>query len=83
LANDQFAAEDILASEENRSAIREALQQLLEDDRKVLVMKYSLNWSSAQMAKAMICSAAAIDMRLSRARRRLAELLGEQGYRND
>ncbi len=83
LPNDRFAAEDILASDENRTAIRDALQQLLEDDRKVLVMKYSLNWSSLQMAKAMICSAAAIDMRLSRARRRLAELLHEQGYEND
>jgi len=80
VANERFAPEDILASEENREAIRDALTQLLEDDRKVLVMKYSLNWSSAQMAKAMVCSAAAIDMRLSRARRRLAELLGEQGY---
>ena len=83
MANDRFAPEDILASEENRDAIREALQQLLEDDRKVLVMKYALDWSSAKMAKAMGCSAAAIDMRLSRARRRLAEQLGEQGYDNE
>lgn len=83
MPNGRFAAEDILASDENRTAIRDALQQLLEDDRKVLVMKYSLNWSSLQMAKAMICSAAAIDMRLSRARRRLAELLQEQGYDNE
>lgn len=83
MANDRFAVEDVLASEENRDAIREALQQLLEDDRKVLVMKYALSWSSAQMAKAMICSAAAIDMRLSRARRRLAELLGEVGYEHE
>lgn len=83
IAQQRFVPEEILASEENRLAIRGALQQLLEDDRKVLVMKYSLNWSSAQMAKAMVCSAAAIDMRLSRARRRLAELLQEQGYSND
>jgi DNA-directed RNA polymerase specialized sigma24 family protein len=53
---------------------------MLEDDRKVLVMKYSLGWSSAQMAIVMDCTAAAIDMRLSRARRRLAETLEEQGY---
>jgi len=56
---------------------------MLEDDRKVLVMKYSLDWSSAQMAKVMDSTAAAVDMRLSRARRRLAELLEEQGYSND
>jgi RNA polymerase sigma-70 factor (ECF subfamily) len=83
MPNDRFSPEDILSSSENREAVRDALQLLLEDDRKVLVMKYALNWSSAQMAKAMVCSAAAIDMRISRARRRLAELLEEQGYENN
>ena len=83
LSKERIAPEDMLASDENREAIREALQMMLEDDRKVLVMKYALSWSSAQMAKVMVCSPAAIDMRLSRARRRLAELLEEQGYNND
>lgn len=83
MVNQRFDPEDILASDENREAIRDALQKMLEDDRKVLVMKYALNWSSAQMAKVMVCSAAAIDMRLSRARRRLAELLEEQGYEHE
>ena len=83
MSNERFAPEQILASDENREAVREALQEMLEDDRKVLVMKYSLDWSSAQMAKVMACTAAAVDMRLSRARRRLAELLEEQGYSND
>ncbi|MEQ9410628.1 MAG: sigma-70 family RNA polymerase sigma factor [Fuerstiella sp.] len=83
MGNERFSPEELLASDENREAIREALQQMLEDDRKVLVMKYALNWSSAQMAKVMICSAAAIDMRLSRARRRLAEILEEQGYSHE
>lgn len=83
MANEKFAPEDILASDENRGAIREALLLMLEDDRKVLVMKYSLNWSSAQMAKVMMCSPAAIDMRLSRARRRLVEVLEEQGYSHE
>lgn len=83
LSKERFEPEEILSFDENREAIREALLLLLEDDRKVLVMKYALNWSSAKMAKAMACSAAAIDMRLSRARRRLAELLLEQGYNND
>ena len=83
LSNERFSPEDIMSSDENREAIRDALQMMLEDDRKVLVMKYALSWTSAQMAKVMICSAAAVDMRLSRARRRLAELLSEQGYEND
>ncbi|MEO2019512.1 MAG: sigma-70 family RNA polymerase sigma factor [Fuerstiella sp.] len=83
MSSERFAPEQILASDENREAVRGALQQMLEDDRKVLVMKYALDWSSAQMAKVMACTAAAVDMRLSRARRRLAELLEEQGYSND
>ncbi|MEZ6123861.1 MAG: sigma-70 family RNA polymerase sigma factor [Planctomycetaceae bacterium] len=83
LVQDRISPQEFLVGDENRSVIREALQQLLEDDRKVLVMKYSLNWSAAQMATAMDCSAPAIDMRLSRARRRLAELLEEQGYHHD
>ena len=80
---ERFEPEELMASDENRESVREALKMMIEDDRKVLVMKYSLNWSSAQMAKVMVCSAAAIDMRLSRARRRLAELLEEQGYAHE
>ena len=83
MSNERFAPEQLMASDENREAVRGALKQMLEDDRKVLVMKYALDWSSAQMAKVMACTAAAVDMRLSRARRRLAELLEEQGYSND
>ena len=79
-ANHTVSAEDLMSSEENREAVREALAHMIEDDRKVLVMKYALNWSSAQIATAMDSSPAAIDMRLSRARKRLAELLLEQGF---
>jgi DNA-directed RNA polymerase specialized sigma24 family protein len=42
-----------------------------------------MDWSAAQIATVMDCSAAAIDMRLSRARRRLAEVLAERGFQND
>lgn len=75
MAQQPISPAALMESEENRAAVREALQRLLEDDRKVLVMKYSLGWSSAQIAIAMDSSSTAIDMRLSRARRRLAELL--------
>ncbi|MCR9199365.1 MAG: sigma-70 family RNA polymerase sigma factor [Planctomycetaceae bacterium] len=81
--SERSAPEDLMSSDENREVVREALTKMIEDDRKVLVMKYALNWSSAQMAKVMVCTAAAIDMRLSRARRRLAELLVEQGYAHE
>ena len=79
-AGHRESAEDILRFSERQGQIRKAMQELNEDDRKVLVMKYSMDWSAAQMATVMDCSAAAIDMRLSRARRRLAEVLTEQGF---
>jgi RNA polymerase sigma-70 factor (ECF subfamily) len=72
-----------MALNERQAIIRGALQELNGDDRKVLVMKYSMDWSAAQMASVMDCSPAAIDMRLSRARRRLADLLIERGLRYD
>jgi RNA polymerase sigma-70 factor (ECF subfamily) len=72
-----------MALAERQAQIRGALQELNDDDRKVLVMKYSMDWSAAQIATVMDCSAAAIDMRLSRARRRLAEILTERGFQND
>ena len=68
---------------ERQNQVRTALKELNEDDRKVLVMKYSMDWSAAQMATVMDCSPAAIDMRLSRARRRLAEVLVDQGFEYD
>jgi RNA polymerase sigma factor (sigma-70 family) len=68
---------------ERQQQVRAALAELNEDDRRVLVMKYSMDWSAAQMGTVMGCTAAAIDMRLSRARRRLAEILVERGYQHE
>ncbi|MEY3458603.1 MAG: polymerase sigma factor YlaC [Planctomycetota bacterium] len=78
-----LTAEQKLQLSERQQQIREALRLLNEDDRRVLVMKYSMDWSSAQMAGVMECSVAAVDMRLSRARRRLAEILTERGFRDE
>ncbi|HQX50794.1 MAG TPA: sigma-70 family RNA polymerase sigma factor [Planctomycetaceae bacterium] len=82
-AGQRNSEEDLLLLSERQEQIRGALGELNEDDRKVLVMKYSMDWSAAQMATVMDCSAAAIDMRLSRARRRLAEILVERGFEYD
>ena len=77
------SAEELFSLCERQKQVRSALSELNEDDRRVLVMKYSMDWSAAQMATVMDCSAAAIDMRLSRARRRLAEILVERGFNNE
>jgi RNA polymerase sigma factor (sigma-70 family) len=87
-AMDEFAVrpqspEELMGFAEKQSQIRDALKEMNEDDRKVLVMKYGLDWSAAKMAKVLNCSTAALDMRMSRARRRLADVLTERGFDND
>ena len=65
---------------ETQSRVRFCLSQLREADREALVLRYALGWSSARMATVLGVSATAIDMRLSRARRRLAEQLRDDGF---
>jgi len=72
-----------LLGEEQRGQIRSALQELKEADRKVLILRYALNWSSQRIGETLETSAAAVDMRLSRARQRLAEILEQQGFDHD
>lgn len=69
--------------EELQSRVREALDQLRIEDREVLVLRYALGWSSHRMASVLESSASAIDMRLSRARKRLAELFEQLGVGHD
>ena len=68
-----------MAGEELRVQVRTALLELKDEDREVLVLRYALGWSSNRIAISMDSSPAAVDMRLSRARRRLAVILEEAG----
>ena len=65
----------ILEQDELHSRVREALSRLRTEDREVLVLRYALDWSSHRIGMALNITSAAVDMRLSRARRRLAEIL--------
>lgn len=69
----------LLEGRELRGEVRKGLSELKTEDREVLVLRYALGWSSNRIAQTMDSSAAAIDMRLSRARRRLAAILEEAG----
>ena len=69
-----------LEADETQGRVRESLARLREDDRQVLVLRYALDWSSARIAETLDSTPAAIDMRLSRARKRLAELLTADGF---
>jgi RNA polymerase sigma-70 factor (ECF subfamily) len=69
--------------EELRDAVRAGLTELKLADREVLVLRYSLNWSSIRIAEVLETTASAIDMRLSRARKRLAEILEKSGVEHE
>ncbi len=72
-----------LVENELQGEIREALQSLRSEDRIVLILRYALNWSSHQMGQALEVSPQAIDMRLSRARKRLGEAFEQMGITNE
>ena len=73
----------LLSNRETRNQVRDAMGQLRDEDREVLVLRYSMNWSSNRIAETLNVSPAAIDMRLSRARKRLACLLEEAGISHE
>lgn len=72
-----------LLGSEQRDQIRAALQALKEEDREALILRYALDWSSQRIGETLGSSAAAVDMRLSRARQRLANELEQRGFQND
>lgn len=68
-----------LARRELNEAVRNAMNQLKLADREVLVLRYALDWSSHRIAETLNTTSSAVDMRLSRARKRLAEVLERAG----
>lgn len=66
---------EIAEKKEIHALIRRGISQLKLEDREVLVLRYSMGWPSARIAETLNSTASAVDMRLSRARRRLAEIL--------
>jgi len=59
--------------------VRAALARLEPHDREVLALKYALDWNTRRIATALGLTPGAVDMRVSRARRRIAELLSTSG----
>jgi len=60
---------------EDRCAVRRAIDELDDVSRSVVLLKYYEGLSSKEIGLRLGLAATAVDMRLSRARRRLAELL--------
>jgi RNA polymerase sigma-70 factor (ECF subfamily) len=79
LVTDYQDPRDAAEFDEFHQLVRTSLSRLRLEDREVLILKYALEWSSARIGDCLDLSAEAVDMRLSRARRRLAEILKDAG----
>ncbi|MEM8866154.1 MAG: sigma-70 family RNA polymerase sigma factor [Planctomycetota bacterium] len=66
---------DWLLAEEQRGLVRRALASLPSRDAEVLLLKYTQDWSYAQLAEHLGVSESAIDGRLQRARKKLRAAL--------
>ena len=73
------APEDDLMRYEGHTLVRDALRDLREDDRLVLILRYGLGYSTKRISALMETSVPSADLRLTRARRRLARALGRRG----
>lgn len=66
---------DWLVQGELNKAVREALAGLREQDREILVLKYTENWSYSELARHLGASIGTIEYRLIRARKALRQQL--------
>ena len=73
----------IVANQELHDQVRKALNGLRPDDREILVLRYALGWPSSRIGETLELSTSAVDMRLSRARQRLADILEQAGVEYD
>lgn len=79
LADTVYCPQNAAMTVELRKQVADAMAQLDADDREMLAMRYVLDWPSSRIGEAMGISAPAVDMRMSRARSRLAKILGSIG----
>jgi RNA polymerase sigma factor (sigma-70 family) len=67
--------EDQLETQETIQQVHQAIQQLKQSDREIIVLRYLEEQSIEQIAQMLGSSRGTIDVRLSRARRRLEQIL--------
>ena len=70
---------DTVVENEQSAQVRGFLAELSEPDREILTLRYTMDYGSAEIADILNINTAAVHMRLSRARQRLAERLAAQG----
>jgi RNA polymerase sigma-70 factor (ECF subfamily) len=85
LADDRPGEEPLpqehVALAQRRNRLRAALRQLPAADRSVLALAYVEELAHADIARIEGCSAGAVKVRLHRARRKLAEIMGDEPTR--
>lgn len=64
-----------IMAEEQRGEVQQALTQLKSQDREILMLKYTENWSYADIAKHLGVKLNTVEYRLMKARKRLRTLL--------
>lgn len=70
---------DWLLADERRDAVRSALERLRDQDRELLLLKYTEEWKYQQIAEHLGITETAVEARLHRARKRLRrELTAEE-----
>ena len=79
LRADKPSPADVMEQQEQFARVRAELAELSDDDRQVLTLRYALDYDAAAIAEALGVNVAAVHMRLSRARARLADRLTRRG----
>ncbi len=64
-----------LLADEEVELVRNAMDQISEEDREVLLLKYTEDWSCRELAERLCVSVTAVETRLYRARQRLRAAL--------
>lgn len=70
-------------SEVGYSRVKELIRSMPETYRDTLELRYVLEWSSADIAKALGITVSAVDARISRGREKLIKILRREGYEFD
>lgn len=70
-------------SEAGYSRVKELIRAMPETFRDTLELRYVLEWSSADIAKALGITVSAVDARISRGRDKLIKILRKEGYEFD
>jgi RNA polymerase sigma-70 factor (ECF subfamily) len=77
---EEVAADGQPEQEERWDAVRQAVWKLPEAERELVVMRYFNGFSQARISQVLDMTPAAINGKLTRAKRRIAELLERNGF---